>query len=214
MSNLEQALKAVRASVKTARLVAVSKTVSAEVIQEAYDCGQRIFGENRIDVLIEKVDLLPKDIEWHFIGNIQSRQIKNIVTNSSFIHSVDRLDKITKIDNACKNQEKRIKYLLQVNVSGEEVKSGFSIEEVRAAIKVAIETKSANCVGLMTMAPFVAEENELRQVFSDLRQLRDTLEQEFDCKLPELSMGMSNDYQIALEEGATLVRVGSAIFKN
>ncbi len=214
MSNLEQALGSVKASIKTARLVAVSKTVTAEVIQEVYDCGQRLFGENRIDVLMEKVATLPSDIEWHFIGNIQSRQIKNIVANSCFIHSVDCLDKITKIDNACKNQQKRINYLLQVNVSGEEVKSGFSIEEARAAIKLAIETKHADCVGLMTMAPFVAEESELRQVFIDLRQLRDALEEEFDFKLPELSMGMSNDYRLALEEGATLVRVGSAIFNS
>lgn len=195
-----------------ARLVAVSKTVSAAVIKDAYDCGQRLFGENRIDVLSEKTPILPNDIEWHFIGNIQSRQIRNIVQESSWIHSVDSLSKIGKIDRICAEEGKTIKFLLQVNISGEDVKSGFTPTEAVEAVKEALKCEHSICCGFMTMAPFVAEEEELRQVFRGLREVRDQIEIELDCSLPELSMGMSNDFKIALEESATMVRVGSTIF--
>lgn len=198
--------------VKNARLVAVSKTVSAEVIKTAYDAGQRVFGENRIDVLAPKVEALPKDIEWHFIGNLQSRKLRQIIQNSSWIHSVDALDKITKIDRICGEENKPVKFLIQVNVSGEEAKHGFTPESALEAIKTALNCENAECVGLMTMAPFVGDEDELREVFRNLRTLRDELETELNCKLPELSMGMSNDYEIALQEGATMIRVGSSIF--
>jgi len=218
MSDLQSSLADVLNSIaqlssNSCQLVAVSKTVSAEVIQNAYDLGQRVFGENRIDVLKAKVQQLPTDIEWHFIGNIQSKKIKDIVACSSLIHSVGELDKIAKIDAAAVAQNKAIKFLIQVNISQEAAKSGFSEEEAIEAMAMAMGCQKALCVGLMTMAPFGASEEELRQIFSDLRALRDQLSSKFDCPLPELSMGMSNDYKIALQEGATLVRVGSAIFK-
>jgi pyridoxal phosphate enzyme (YggS family) len=218
MSNLESSLTSVlqiirEYGVQAPRLVAVSKTVSSEVIRQAYELGQRLFGENRIDVLKAKVPSLPDDIEWHFIGNIQSRKIADIVAYSSMIHSVGSIDKIEKIDRAAVSQNKMVSYLLQVNISQEAVKSGFTVEESFEAMKTALSCQKAKCVGLMTMAPFQAESEELHQIFMELRVLRDQLEQEFDYPLPELSMGMSNDYQIALQEGATLVRVGSAIFK-
>jgi pyridoxal phosphate enzyme (YggS family) len=195
-------------------LIAVSKTVSAETIYQAYKLGHRLFGENRIDVLKAKVLSLPDDIEWHFIGNIQSRKIADIVEYSSIIHSVGGIDKIEKIDRAAVSQNKVVSYLLQVNISQEAVKSGFTTEASFEAMKTALSCQKAKCVGLMTMAPFQAEQDELRQIFMGLRVLRDQLEKEFGCSLPELSMGMSNDYKIALREGATLVRVGSAIFKD
>lgn len=218
MPNLQSSLASVldsiyKLKVNPAQLVAVSKTVSADVIQQTYDLGQRVFGENRIDVLKAKVKQLPQDIEWHFIGNIQSRKIGDIVACSSMIHSVGALDKIDKIDTASLLQDKAIQFLLQVNISQEEVKSGFTSTAVVEAMELALGCQKAKCVGLMTMAPFGAEEDELRKIFSELRLLRNELASRFDCPLPELSMGMSNDYQIALQEGATLVRVGSAIFK-
>ncbi len=198
--------------VDSARLVAVSKTVSAEVIKDAYDCGQRLFGENRIDVLAGKTPLLPDDIEWHFIGNIQSRKIRSIVQHSSWIHSVDSVKQIHKIDTVCSDEAKSIKFLIQVNVSGEEVKSGFTPDEAVEAVKEAMQCEHAICCGLMTMAPFVSDDDELRTVFRSLYEVRNRIETELGCSLPELSMGMSNDYSIALEEGATMVRVGSSIF--
>lgn len=194
------------------RLVAVSKTVPSETIKVAYDAGQRIFGENRIDVLASKVEVLPTDIEWHFIGNLQSRKLRQIIQNSSWIHSVDTLDKIGKIDRICGEENKPVKFLIQVNVSGEEAKHGFTPSNAREAIERALKCENATCCGLMTMAPFVGDEDELREVFAGLRKLRDELEIGLDCKLPELSMGMSNDYEIALQEGATMIRVGSSIF--
>jgi pyridoxal phosphate enzyme (YggS family) len=194
------------------RLVAVSKTVPAEIIKVAYDAGQRVFGENRIDVLVPKVDVLPSDIEWHFIGNLQSRKLRQIIQNSSWIHSVDALDKIGKIDRVCGEENKPVKFLIQVNVSGEEAKHGFTSNEAREAVELALKCENATCCGLMTMAPFVSEDDELREVFAGLRKLRDELEAELNCNLPELSMGMSNDYEIALQEGATMIRVGSSIF--
>ena len=218
MSNLQKSLTAVLDSIgntspNSVKLVAVSKTVSADVIQEAYNLGQRTFGENRIDILKEKVKQLPIDIDWHFIGNIQSKKINDIVACSSMIHSVGAFDKITKIDTAAISQDKSIKFLLQVNISQEEVKSGFTSLAAFEAMKLALDCQKSQCVGLMTMAPFGANDDELHQIFSDLRMLRDKLSMAFDYPLPELSMGMSNDYQIAIQEGATLVRVGSAIFK-
>ena len=218
MSNLRTSLDCVLNATDRLRLgsgkwVAVSKTVSADVILETYELGQRIFGENRIDVLKEKVKQLPEDIEWHFIGNIQSRKINDIVGCSSMIHSVGEMDKIKKIDAAAMAQNKTVKFLIQVNISKEEVKSGFTSSSAVEAVKIALTCQKAVCVGLMTMAPFGAETQELHKIFSELRILRDELSLEFDCSLPELSMGMSNDYEIALQEGATLVRVGSAIFK-
>lgn len=218
MPDLQTSLKAVQDTIgnqhpSPVRLVAVSKTVSAEVIKETYNLGQRLFGENRIDVLKEKVETLPADIEWHFIGNIQSRKINDIVACSSMIHSVGSIDQIKKIDSVAIAQHKAVKFLIQVNISLEEVKSGFTSTAAFDAIKIAMQCKKAVCVGLMTMAPFGANEDDLHDIFSKLRMLRDELALEFDCELTELSMGMSNDYQIALEEGATLVRVGSAIFK-
>lgn len=199
-------------TVDAARLVAVSKTVSADVIKSAYDLGQRCFGENRIDVLVPKVESLPKDIEWHFIGNIQSRKIRTIVQNSSWIHSVDSLSKIEKIDKVCGEEGKKIKFLIQVNVSGEEVKSGFEPSEITEVVRTALKCENAICCGFMTMAPFISDEDELRSVFKGLREVRDSVAKELDISLPELSMGMSNDFGIALEEGATMVRVGSTLF--
>lgn len=219
MSNLRTSLDCVlnatdRLSLGSAKVVAVSKTISADVILDTYELGQRIFGENRIDVLKEKVKQLPEDIEWHFIGNIQSRKINDIVGCSSMIHSVGEMDKIEKIDAAAMAQNKTVKFLIQVNISQEEVKSGFTSSSAAEAVKVALTCQKSVCVGLMTMAPFGAQTQELHKIFSELRILRDELSLEFDCSLPELSMGMSNDYEIALQEGATLVRVGSAIFKD
>ncbi|MGL4855037.1 MAG: YggS family pyridoxal phosphate-dependent enzyme [Lentisphaeria bacterium] len=196
------------------QLVAVSKTVSADIIQIAYNMGQRIFGENRIEVLEAKARQLPQDIKWHFIGNLQSRKLKAIVKHSTVIHSVDDISKIEKIDELCGELSKKLKFLIQVNISEEVSKSGFSLQEVDQAIKAALSCRHAQCIGLMTMAPFDATDELLHTIFARLRKLRDDIKNKFSIYLPELSMGMSHDYIIALKEGATLIRVGSLIFND
>ena len=194
-------------------LIAVSKTVGINEIQAAYDAGQRRFGENRIPPLVEKVPALPDDIIWHFIGHLQSNKVKQVVPLMDWIDSVDSVKLMQKIDQAAGELGKEINFLIQVNVSGEESKSGFEPEEMSEVVRQAMKCKHAKCRGLMTMAPYVGEEEELRQIFQNLYQLRDKLQQELNVELTELSMGMSNDYPIAISEGSTMVRVGSAIFK-
>ncbi len=219
MSEITQHLQVVNETLEdskcreSARLVAVSKTVTANEIQIAYDYGQRLFGENRIESLQSKTPVLPADIEWHFIGNLQSRQLRKIVTHSSWIHSVDDVSKINKIDNICIDLDKSVKFLIQINISGEDSKSGFTTTTAYEAIERALECKKAEFVGFMTMAPFTASEDELHHCFSQLEAFRVSCEKKYGVSLPELSMGMSNDYPIALEEGATMIRVGSSIFK-
>lgn len=193
-------------------LVAVSKTVPAAVAMEAYEAGQRHFGENRIPSLEEKIENMPTDIHWHFIGRIQSNKIRRIVQLATWIHSIDSISHLEKIERAAADEGKTPKVLIQVNTSGEESKTGFDCQSVDEIVPIIKSCQNAQVVGLMTMAPFTEDEDILRDTFHKLRATRDRLETEFGLTLPELSMGMSNDYPIAIEEGATLVRVGSSIF--
>ncbi len=197
---------------KSVRLVAVSKTFPAEDIMYAYRCGQRVFGENRVVELEEKYKTLPDDIEWHLIGHLQSNKAARALQYADVIHSIDSMKLVKRLNRLAQGDAVRPKILLEFNISREESKSGASIEIAPELTAAAVAATNLEVVGLMTMAPFGADTTALRRVFSGLRQLRDKLEQEYDIKLPELSMGMSSDFEIAVEEGATLVRVGSAIF--
>jgi PLP dependent protein len=204
-------------------LVAVTKTQPPEVIQSAYDLGVRDFGENRVGEAEEKVGELPTDITWHMIGHIQSRKANHVAPLFQVVHSVDRLKIARRLDRVCPEECAPLPVLLEVNVSGEESKYGFAASRwdsdpaERAALFGAVEEmlslQRLQVQGLMTMAPIVADPEAARPVFVQLRQLRDEMAAAFPAAhWHHLSMGMTDDFEIAVEEGATLVRIGRAIF--
>ena len=196
------------------KLLAVSKTFPAQDVLEAYDHAQQImFGENRVQELQEKVPALPDAIQWHLIGHLQSNKAAKAVELVSWIHSVDSSRLGQKIVSAAEKLQKKIKILLEVNISGEESKFGLSsyrqVEEAALAVR---GSAFVELCGLMTMAPAGASEKMLHETFSGLRTMRDRLSAAAGLDLPELSMGMTSDFRIAIAEGATIVRVGTAIF--
>jgi len=217
--NLEKIRERIVAATKKAgrdpqsvKLIAVSKTFPAEAVQSAYDAEQRLFGENKVQDLAFKNVSLPKDIEWHMIGHLQSNKVKLAVENAHYIHAVDSVKLLTRIDRLAGELGHSPKVFLEINISGEESKFGADEELVKELVQAATTCENITVAGLMTMAPFGVSEDELRIVFSSLRKLRDNLQTEFNVDLPELSMGMSGDFEIAIEEGATMVRVGTSIF--
>lgn len=200
-----------------ARLVVVSKTYPPEVLMQAYEAGARIFGENRVQELVPKYEVLPKDIQWHLIGHLQSNKVKYIAPFVSMIHSVDSFKLLEEIDRQAKRNSRRIDCLLQVHIADEETKFGFSSDEVVELLHSEQLGSLENiCVkGLMGMATFTQDLAQVRQEFRSLRQLFEHLKATYSAPnidLVELSMGMSGDYLIAVEEGSTLVRIGSSIF--
>jgi len=199
-------------------LLPTTKYVDAYGILEVVKAGCRILGENRVQALDEKRNILNSlgetDIEWHFIGNLQKNKVKYIAPYIHMIHSVNKLSLAKEIDKRAKQNNRRIKVLLEVNISNEESKEGYSIERLYEELPDLLKFENIDICGLMTMAPFTQEEKEIKKVFSDLKKLKDELNKtHFNGDLTELSMGMTNDYKIALFEGATILRVGSKIFK-
>ncbi|MFN3691645.1 MAG: YggS family pyridoxal phosphate-dependent enzyme [Fervidobacterium sp.] len=193
------------------KVVAVTKTFPPEVILEAYKAGLRIFGENYAQELRDKSKIINfPDIEWHYIGRIQTNKLKYIVPVASLIHSVCRIEEIEEIDRLAKKYNKIQDILIEVNVSGEETKGGISIQHIENLLKASTRFENVRVIGLMTMAPFI-EPEDTRQYFKALRELMQKLSGSFS-HLRELSMGMSNDYHVAVEEGSTIVRIGTAIF--
>ncbi|KMY53547.1 hypothetical protein AC623_05720 [Bacillus sp. FJAT-27231] len=192
------------------KIIAVTKYVSVERAQEALEAGLVHLGENRDEGLLEKWDKLTGEPVWHFIGSLQSRKVKNIIDKVSYIHSLDRLSLAKEID---KRAEKPINCFVQVNVSGEESKHGLSPEEVVSFVEQLAKYEKIVICGLMTMAPLTDNEDLLRSCFKQLKQLQKEVQSKRLPHAPctELSMGMSNDYQIAIEEGATMVRIGTAL---
>jgi hypothetical protein len=204
-------------------LVAVSKYQPPAVIRAAYELGLRHFGENRIDEALAKAADLPDDITWHMIGHVQSRQAKRLLPLFSLVHSVDSVKLARRLEGLCAEQDRRLSVLLEFNVSGETSKYGFVADRwpvdagQRRAVLDSIEEMAGlphlDIRGLMTMAPIVAEAEEARPWLARLRELRDDLAATFPAiHWSELSMGMTDDFEVAIEEGATLVRVGRAIF--
>ncbi len=194
------------------RLIAVTKTRPVATIKAAYNAGLKCFGENRVQELAEKAPSLPSDIEWHMIGHLQRNKVRHAVRLSACIHSVDSLELLHRIDRVAGEESRHPAILLQINLSGEDTKSGASPEEGTLLATAALNCRNLQCKGLMTMAPYHAGEEELHDIFAGLRKLRDRIASETDLDLPELSMGMSNDYEAAIAEGATMVRIGSALF--
>ena len=193
-------------------LVAVSKTVDPEHVRAAMDCGHNAFGENRPQELERKVSALKGQGEWHFIGHLQSNKVRNVVRTAAWIHSVDSAKLVSRIERIAGDENRHLRILLQVNVSGENSKFGLSPEDVAPLIEKALGCRNLDCRGLMTMAPYGAPDTELHRLFAATRELRDKLADRFNTPLPDLSMGMSGDFPQAIAEGATIVRIGSAIF--
>jgi pyridoxal phosphate enzyme (YggS family) len=206
---------AARKSGRTAEqieLVAVSKTHAAEKVQEAIEAGQLLFGESRVQEARAKIPLLPSRLRWHFIGHLQKNKIRHALPLFELFHGIDSLVLAQEMERIAEEEGVRPRVLLEVNVAGEASKHGFSPEALRRDLEAALSLGRLTIEGLMTLPPFAPEAEASRQYFIALRKLRDQLEAEFDVRLPQLSMGMSGDFPIAIEEGATLVRVGTAIF--
>ena len=206
---------AARKSGRTAEqieLVAVSKTHAAEKVQEAIEAGQLLFGESRVQEARAKIPLLPSRLRWHFIGHLQKNKIRHALPLFELFHGIDSLVLAQEMERIAEEEGVRPRVLLEVNVAGEASKHGFSPEALRRDLEAALSLGRLTIEGLMTIPPFAPEPEASRQYFIALRKLRDQLEAEFDVRLPQLSMGMSGDFPIAIEEGATLVRVGTAIF--
>ncbi|MFA6293650.1 MAG: YggS family pyridoxal phosphate-dependent enzyme [Victivallales bacterium] len=195
------------------KLIAVSKTFPVEAVIEAYNAGQRLFGENRVQEMAAKFCSLPSDIEWHLIGHLQTNKTSSAVKMSHMIHAVDSEGLIARINRIAGESGKKQEILLEINISKEESKFGLRDEnEIFKCAECALKSPNVGLAGLMTMAPYGAPECELRRIFSGLRELRNKIESSFSAKLHELSMGMSGDYETAIAEGATMVRIGTAIF--
>lgn len=196
------------------KLLVVSKTMPPEVLKELYDeCGIREFGENREPELAMKTAVLPEDIVWHFIGPLQSNKVRKVVKMASVIHSVSSVPLIERIERIAQEEGRTPEFLLEVNVSGETSKGGFSPDELFNAADVAKSCVNARWRGLMTMAPLDADDDTLEEIFCTLAKLKDQCEERCQITLPELSMGMSGDFPIAVSQGATIVRIGSRIFE-
>jgi hypothetical protein len=194
------------------RLVAVSKTYPAEAVAAAAATGQRVFGESRVQESRDKIPACPPGLEWHFIGHLQKNKVRQALPLFPFFHSIDSTALAGAIDRISGETGVKAQGLLEVNVSGEETKYGFTPEELRAQFPTLSKLPHLRIGGLMTMAPYNENPEEARPVFRALRELRDELQSTYQHPLPELSMGMSGDFEPAIEEGATLVRVGSSIF--
>lgn len=193
-------------------LVAVSKKQDAEKIHAAFTAGQSIFGESRVQEARVKIPQLPGAARWHFIGHLQKNKIRHALPLFEFFHSIDSLDLAREVDRIASEEGMRPRVLLEVNVGGEGSKIGFAPEKLREQMEELLAVGRLSIEGLMAIPPFAQDAEEARPYFVTLRKLRDKLEEEFDLQLPQLSMGMSGDFQIAIEEGATMVRVGTAIF--
>ena len=217
--NMESILGRIRAAAEAAgrdsagvRLVAVSKTHPPEAVREAAGLGQTVFGESKIQEAIAKIPLLAPSLEWHFIGHLQSNKIRRALPIFRLFHGVDNSDLATRMDRASEECGCFPRILLEVNVSGEESKFGFPPDRLRREIADLLALPRVEVLGLMTMAPYSDDPLVATPHFAALRRLRDDLQQQTGAPLPELSMGMSGDFEAAITEGSTIVRIGSALF--
>ena len=211
-SRMQDAAHRVGRQVLDVRLVAVSKTYPPAVLQEAWNAGQHVFGENRVQDALPKIAELPAKAEWHFIGHLQSNKIRKALPAFTLIHGVDNLELAQQINRIAGEMGLTANILLEINVSGEATKFGFSPADLRQNLEGLLCLPNIRINGLMTMAPYSEDPETARPVFSKLRILRDELAAKTGQALRELSMGMSGDFEVGIEEGATIVRIGSSIF--
>lgn len=215
---IKENLNIVRATVPSnVTLIAVSKTKPVSDLQEAYDAGQRIFGENKALEMRDKHQVLPDDIQWHFIGHLQTNKIKYIAPFVTLIHAIDSLSLLEAVNKEAVKNDRIIDCLLQFHIAQEETKFGLDIEEAKSLLESEIfkNLKNINICGVMGMATFTDNAAQVRNEFKNLKNIFETLKENYfkdNGSFKEISMGMSDDYPIAIEEGATMVRVGSKIF--
>jgi len=220
MMNIQENLKNLRKEIPVGvNLVAVSKYKPVEEILDAYNAGQRIFGENKAQEMSAKYPVLPKDIEWHFIGHMQTNKVKYIAPFVALIHSVDSLKLLKEINKQAVNNNRAICCLLQFHIAEEESKFGFSLAEAEEMLNgnEFSKLKNIRLCGVMGMATFTEDEAQVRKEFKQLKQHFEKIKQYYfaaEEDFKEISMGMSGDFKIAIEEGSTLVRIGTAIFGN
>ena len=207
----QAAAKAGRAS-EAIELVAITKTHPAEKVREAIEAGQTLFGESRVQEARAKIPDLPSNLRWHFVGHLQKNKIRHALPLFEMIHSVDSLALAEEINRIAEEEGLHPRVLLEVNVAGEGSKFGFASNRLREQMEELLALPRLSIEGLMCLPPLAEEAEPSRKYFVQLRELRDSLEKEIDLKLPQLSMGMTDDFPVAVEEGATLVRVGTAIF--
>lgn len=193
-------------------LVAVSKTQPPEAVRAAADCGLRVFGENRVQEAGFKIPLCPGHLDWHLVGHLQANKARPAVRLFSTIHSIDSVGLLRRVDEIAAEEGRRPRVLIEVNVSGEASKNGMAPDDVPAALEAANGLRCVEVAGLMTMPPYCEDPERARGFFRVLRELRDRCSAETGFALPELSMGMSMDFEVAIGEGATLVRVGTDLF--
>lgn len=217
--NLERVLEQIAEAAKKSdrspadiQLVAISKTHEAEKVRAAFDAGQHLFGESRVQEARAKVPLLPSAARWHFVGRLQRNKVRHALPLFELFHSVDSIDLARDMNRIAEEEGLRPRVLLEVNVAGEGSKIGFAPDALSSQMETLFELPRLTIEGLMTIPPLAPEAEASRKHFVALRQLRDQFATEFNLPLPQLSMGMSGDFLVAIEEGATLVRVGTAIF--
>ena len=199
-------------SVGDIELVAISKTHEAEKVRLAFEAGQQLFGESRVQEARAKIPLLPSAARWHFVGRLQRNKVRHALPLFELFHSVDSLELARDMNRIADEEGLRPRVLLEVNVAGEGSKIGFAPEPLREQMEALLELPRLTIEGLMTIPPFAPEAEASRRHFVALRELRDQFATQFRIDLPQLSMGMTGDFVVAIEEGATLVRVGTAIF--
>lgn len=217
MNSVEKIAEIKKSLAGSVKLVAVTKSVSPEIITGVYDAGYKIFGENKVQELVGKYQQLPKDIEWHFIGHLQRNKVKLLAPFVSMIHGVDSFRVLKTINNEALKNNRIIPCLLQFHIADEATKFGFSEEEAYEMLDSSEfkELKNITISGVMGMATFKEDKGQVRDEFRMLKRIFDTLKKDYFKKhkgFREISMGMSDDYKIALEEGSTIVRIGSIIF--
>jgi pyridoxal phosphate enzyme (YggS family) len=193
-------------------LVAISKKQDADKIRAAHEAGQILFGESRVQEARAKIPELPSNLRWHFVGHLQKNKIRPALPLFELFHGIDSLDLARDLNRVAEEEGTHPRILLEVNVAGEGSKFGFKPEAVRQEMEQLLSLGRLSIEGLMAIPPLAEEPENSRRYFVDLRELRDQLQQECAVQLPQLSMGMTNDYAVAIEEGATFVRVGTAIF--
>ena len=218
LSHIAQRLSAIRATIPAeVTLVCVSKFHPTEAIMEAYACGERDFGESRVQELLPKYNALPKDIRWHFIGHLQTNKVKQIVPFVHMIHSVDSLRLLETINREAEKLQRQVKVLLEVHIAKEATKSGFTPEEFLSLNTKLSTLNYIDVCGVMGMATNTDDENEWHRCFREIKHLGEQLLSHSELpnnSAPQISMGMSDDYLVAIEEGSTMVRIGSTIFGN
>ncbi len=211
---MEEACKSCQRETSEVKLIAVSKTKPLADLEEAYTYGCRDFGENKVQELVDKYEALPKDIRWHMIGHLQRNKVKYIVDKVFLIHSVDSLRLAQEIEKEAAKKNVTVNILVEVNVAGEESKFGSTVEEACILVSGIARLPHIRVKGLMTIAPYVTDAEENRRYFAKLKQIYvDIIHKNIDnVSMEELSMGMTGDYEVAITEGATCVRVGTGIF--